>query len=218
MDPNWPSPPEEMERSLLSFTSFFLRLSRNSLALGSCAFGLDCDVERERPCADLECGLSPGDALLRPGDSSSSSPEDPSLESSSSTDSFCDLAFCQHISCGFGDEYRRCLFGVYLGCLVLVIPRRSATFWWCVFVVAGIVRVDFSVSDINDIQRRFYWFLSSRSIELSFQDPMCVASRVLLQCRYAFCLAIVQGCLDRGLADVGIDSSLRWRVFQLSLL
>jgi hypothetical protein len=37
-----------MEESLLSFTSFFFLLSRNSLALAVSMLCRDCDLERER--------------------------------------------------------------------------------------------------------------------------------------------------------------------------
>lgn len=158
--PNLPSPDEEMETSLFRCTSFFLRLSRNSLALGSWALCLDCDLERESPRADWERELPPDGASCRRGEPSSPS-EDSSLESSSPADSFLAFAFCGQVSLRLKDP-PSCSPVTCLG--RSVVACRSATFWWCIIIAARFVRVDVAVAHIHDIETRVRRFAGLGSV------------------------------------------------------
>lgn len=85
---NWVPPPEEMDESLLSCTSFFLLFSRNSFALALSLLGRGCDLERERLREVSECGLSLDGFRFRRGVASSESLESSSLLPSSSSECF----------------------------------------------------------------------------------------------------------------------------------
>lgn len=81
-------PPEDIDVGLLSFTSFFFLLSRNSLALVLSAVGLDRERERER------LGLSLDGFRFCPCAGVFVSSESSSSLSLSLSDVFWDSCFC----------------------------------------------------------------------------------------------------------------------------
>ena len=211
-------PPPEMEVSWFSRTSFFFRLSRNSLALTPSALGLERDWERDRSRDVGVLSLEWPFLRLRLG--SSSSLEDCSSELSLSlSDSAPSLVcgVCVSWTCSLGVQAQSPYCSL-LGGLGRRL-RRCPTLDRSVFVVARLVRrIEVTVAHVHHIKRIAGGSCRFRFAPLVVQYPVGVGGRVLLERCLAGGFLLVERGLDESLVDVGVDAALGRRVFELPLL